>query len=129
MKHFLFFILIFAIFLGFIVLNLENKCDVSLGFTTFADIPIFVSALFAFALGILFMLPLTLSVGLARRKKAEKVKAESMQIEAPRTDDARLSGPKPSLREKLFSRKSPKKNGESSGQDKSAKEAGPYGID
>ena len=124
MKHLLFFILIFAIFLGFIVLNLENKCDVSLGFIAFADIPVFVSALFSFALGILVMLPFAFSIGRARKKRLEAARAESAQIEGPHASQP--TEEKPSLRKKLFSRK---KDDVSTGQDKTKKEAGPYGID
>ncbi|NMA56488.1 MAG: hypothetical protein GX955_03380, partial [Treponema sp.] len=46
-------LLVFAtIFIGF---NLEHRCDVSIGFTTFKDVPIFLSLLIAFALGVLVM--------------------------------------------------------------------------
>ena len=66
MKRLIIFILIFAIFLGFIVLNLHNSCDISFGFATFSDVPIFLSALFSFALGMMFTLPLVL---LGKKKK------------------------------------------------------------
>ena len=66
------FILIFAIFLAFIVFNLDNKCNVSLGFTSFSDIPVFLTAFFSFVLGMFFTIPLMLSRG--RRKKDKKGK-------------------------------------------------------
>ena len=86
MKRLLVFILIFAIFLCFIVLNLENKSDVSLGFRIFNDIPVFISTLFAFALGMLVAIPLAFSMGKGRKtppppkpsKKAEKAGTPSV---------------------------------------------------
>ena len=62
------FIVIFAVFLVFIVFNLNNKCDISFGFTTVKDIPIFLSALFSFVLGMLFTIPLVFSMGKKRKK-------------------------------------------------------------
>ena len=59
------FIVIFAIFLGFIVLNLDNKCDISLGFTAFTEVPVFLSVLVSFVLGMFVTVPLFLT-----RKKA-----------------------------------------------------------
>ncbi|MCL2093893.1 MAG: hypothetical protein FWH12_06830 [Treponema sp.] len=67
MKRLVFFILVFAFFLAFIVFNLENKSDVSLGFRTFQDVPVFLSVLFSFALGMLFAIPIFFS--LSRRPK------------------------------------------------------------
>jgi hypothetical protein len=54
------FIFIFVFFLAFIVLNLENKCDVSLGFTTIKNFPIFLSVLFSFVLGMFVTVPMIL---------------------------------------------------------------------
>ena len=62
------FIVIFAVFLAFIVLNLENKCDLSLGFVVLKDIPVFLSSLSSFILGMLITIPLMLF----RRKKKQK---------------------------------------------------------
>jgi len=54
------FILVFVFFLAFIVLNLNNKCDVSFGFTTIKDFPIFISVLSSFVLGMLVTIPMML---------------------------------------------------------------------
>jgi hypothetical protein len=64
------FILIFALFLAFIVFNLENKSDVSVGFATFENIPVFLTAFSAFVLGLLFSLPFALSIGRKRKKSS-----------------------------------------------------------
>jgi len=63
MKRLIIVIVIFALFLAFIVLNINNKCDVSLGFITFTAVPVFLSALFSFAAGMLFAVPLILIKG------------------------------------------------------------------
>jgi hypothetical protein len=38
--------------------NLPNKCDVSFGFTVIKDVPIFLSALSSFVLGMLVTVPM-----------------------------------------------------------------------
>jgi len=63
------FILVFVFFLAFIVLNLENKCDVSFGFTTIKDFPIFLSVLSSFVLGMLVTVPMIL----LRKKKPKSL--------------------------------------------------------
>ena len=65
------FIIVFALFLAFIVFNLENKCNVSFGFKTFEDIPVFLTAFSSFVVGMLFAVPFVLSIGRRRRKKDE----------------------------------------------------------
>ena len=57
MKRLIVFVLVFAVFLTFIVLNLDNRCDISFGFTTLSDIPIFLSILCSFVLGMLITIP------------------------------------------------------------------------
>lgn len=61
------FILVFAVFLTFIVLNLSNTCNISFGFIILEDIPVFLSSLVSFMLGILFAVPLAFSLN---RKKS-----------------------------------------------------------
>jgi len=95
------FILVFVFFLAFIVLNLENKCDVSFGFTTIKDFPIFLSVLSSFVLGMFVTVPMILF----GRKK-----------------------PKPSIEETLKSIPSKKAELDSLPDD-IKKEDSPYGID
>ena len=71
------FIIIFALFLGFIVLNLEHRSDVSFGFVSFKNIPVFLSVLASFALGMLFSIPLAFSLSRKKKKKNEQ-KAEAL---------------------------------------------------
>ena len=96
------FILIFALFLAFIILNLENRCDISIGFTTFRDIPVFLTALFSFTFGMLFAVPLVSSLGKGRKKE-------------PKSDSSGKFNKKP-------------KAGLSS-EEEIKKDAGSYGID
>ena len=58
MARLIVFILIFAFFLAFIVLNLDNKCDISFGIKTLNDVPVFLSALCSFVLGMLITVPM-----------------------------------------------------------------------
>lgn len=61
-------IVFIAFFAGF---NLDNKCDVSLVFYTFKNIPVFFTILVSFAVGMLCALPFAL---IHRSKKAKKIK-------------------------------------------------------
>jgi len=129
MISFIFFILVFAVFLCFIIFNLGNTCAVSLGFIIIPDVPVFVTALFSFALGMLFVLPLLFTVGRKRKLKAARAKAENQQIESARTEDQREDSKIPPPKKKLFGRKSSKKSDAASEEDKIQKENSPYGID
>ena len=51
------FIVLFAVFLVFIIFNLDNKCNISFGFTKIENVPVFVTIFFSFMLGMLCMLP------------------------------------------------------------------------
>ena len=88
MKRFILFIIVFLLFLGFIMLNLENTCDISFGFREFANVPVFVSILVSFMLGMLFAMPLTLVLG---RKKHKKVKNDG-ELEALPKDKIKKEG-------------------------------------
>lgn len=67
-------LLIFAtIFIGF---NLDHRCDVSIGFTTFKDVPIFLSLLISFVAGVLVMTPFALIKSISPGKK-KKTPAET----------------------------------------------------
>ena len=62
------FIVLFAVFLVFIMFNLENKCDISFGFTVISYVPVFVTVFFSFMIGMLCILPF---VFMKPRKKTE----------------------------------------------------------
>jgi uncharacterized integral membrane protein len=56
------FILGSLVFLAFIVFNLDNRCDVSVGFYTFSQVPVFLTALFTLVLGMILAIPLVISL-------------------------------------------------------------------
>ena len=72
MWRFIMFIILCALFLLFVGVNLEHTSDVSIGFHTFVDIPVFLTAFSAFVIGMLFAIPFVLSFG-RKRKKTVKV--------------------------------------------------------
>ena len=96
------FLLIFGLFLAFIVLNLDNSCDINFGFYQFEKAPVSIMALASFFLGLLFAVPVTLVVRGKKQPKEPKQKKEK-----------------------------PEKKKKSSGtnQDETSNEIGPYGID
>jgi uncharacterized integral membrane protein len=67
------FILVFAVLLVFITLNLGNTCDISFGFKTITDAPVFLTIFCAFALGLLCAIPLSISLGLRKKAKPDKL--------------------------------------------------------
>ena len=71
MKRFILFIIIFLVFLGFIMLNLENSSNISFGFIELPNVPVFVSILVSFMLGMLFAVPVTLLLGRKKHKKGK----------------------------------------------------------
>ena len=96
------FLIIFAIFLAFIGFNLENNCDVNFGFYIFTNIPIYITALVSFFLGMLCTIPIL--IGVKEKKDGKPGKAKPV--------------------------KHKKKNKSSDSQlEELPKENGPYGID
>jgi uncharacterized integral membrane protein len=65
---FFIFLLIFVLFAAF---NIKNVSDISLGFRTFEDIPIFISLFVAFLLGGFVVLPFAV-IGRRRKQKKQK---------------------------------------------------------
>lgn len=56
-------LILFAVFIVLLVVfvgvNLENACTVSLIFVTYPDVPVYISILISFALGMIIMIPFT----------------------------------------------------------------------
>ncbi len=69
-------VVLVTIFIGF---NLENACDVSFGAYVFKDVPVFMSILLAFALGVLIMLPFTFGHG----KKIKQIPKKQVVAQKP----------------------------------------------
>jgi uncharacterized integral membrane protein len=75
--RFIGFVVLCTVFLGFIGLNLENKCDISFGFTKLSEVPVFFTAFASFVLGLLASIPIAISIRVKRnRKQAGKVRVK-----------------------------------------------------
>lgn len=72
------FLIIAGILIVFAGFNAGNTSDISFGFTTIHDVPIFVSLFAAFALGIIFTLPL-ITVARFKRRKSRKESSKDKQ--------------------------------------------------
>ncbi len=72
-------ILLFAIV--FAAFNIDNRCDVSLVFVSFKNVPVFVTMFVAFCIGILFVLPFTIGRDSAV-KRAQEAAAEVEALKA-----------------------------------------------
>jgi hypothetical protein len=63
------FVVFGAVFLCFIGFNLDNRCDVSVGFYTFSQVPVFLTAFCSFVLGLFLALPLVIPVFFRNRRR------------------------------------------------------------
>jgi len=99
-------IVVFVLFLCFIIFNLPYKCDVSFGFTTIKDVPIFLSVLSSFVLGMLVTVPMLL---FSKKKQ-----------QPPIQETPKQKALKPRLFKKAEIRSAP---------DDVKKEDSPYGVD
>ncbi len=66
-------LILVTIFAG---VNLDNKCDITFIFHTFKDVPVFMTVIISFAIGLIVMLPFTFG-----RKKRKAVKQEPKTVE------------------------------------------------
>jgi uncharacterized integral membrane protein len=60
----------------FIGLNLDNRCDVSLIFYTFRNVPVFISLLLAYACGVITLIPFYIVALSKARKKTATAKLD-----------------------------------------------------
>lgn len=93
----IFFLFIMLIFVLFIAFNVDNSSDISFGFASFTDVPIFISLFIAFSAGVVITIPMILMKG--RKKRVEKSKKKQK-----RTDD---TSPLPSEEEMQSSHEEP----------------------
>jgi len=75
------FIIIFSIFLAFITLNLENKCDINIGFNKYENVPVFLTVFISFIAGFIFALPLVFWAGKKKTVDTEKSKPPVVEEE------------------------------------------------
>jgi uncharacterized integral membrane protein len=78
------FILGALVFLAFITVNLENRCDVSLGFYTFSQVPVFLTAFCTLVLGMILTIPLVISLRSRFRRSGREDSGAGGREDSPR---------------------------------------------
>jgi len=74
-------IIVFIIFMIFAAFNLDNRCNISFGFTVIEQVPVFITVFFSFVVGLFCALPLALQI---RKKRADKpAKSKKKAAEEP----------------------------------------------
>jgi len=66
-------LVLMTFFIGF---NLDNRCDVSLIFYTFRNVPVYVGLLFAYACGAITLIPFIIVAGSKAGKKEASTKLD-----------------------------------------------------
>jgi uncharacterized integral membrane protein len=111
-------VLLLVIFLTFIGLNLENRCNISFGFRTLEEVPVYFTAFAGFVLGLLWAVPFAISLS-RKRKKKEKDAALPPDLAEALAKVDELAGPSPRQ----------KKRGKKGDDSSYNGNGGPYGID
>jgi len=96
-------VIIFAVFMVFIMLNLENKCDINFGFSKFEEVPVFFTVFISFILGIVCSVTLIM-INRKRNKMPEKDNKQTVTSADPVNPSADPVNPI-SARERFLSRK------------------------
>ena len=76
-------LILVTIFAG---VNLDNKCDITFVFYTFRDVPVFMTVIISFAVGLVLMLPFTFG----RRKKKPQKPVQQAQNLPPKEESKTL---------------------------------------
>ena len=127
------FIFICALFLVFVVLNLGHTSDVSVGFRTFNEIPVFLTSFASFVFGMLFAIPFVLSFG-----KKHKKPPQTHGYDSPHIGEEKQSAGRKKTSGKGTKKKEPPDAGKIEKEqvsppdatiDAVKKENSPYGID
>ncbi|MDR3139336.1 MAG: hypothetical protein LBT95_06640 [Treponema sp.] len=110
------FIFLLGVFLIFIVLNLNNACDVSFGFKVVPGVPVYLTALFSFVLGLLWSVPIIISLQFKKGKHRKMEAGESRPLLPKKRGKKKAEAPQepgdPALK-----------------NDEPYRKDGPYGID
>ena len=96
-------------FAGF---NLGNSCNISFGFHTFENIPIFFSLIIAFACGVVVTLPFTIikkKTAKERQALAEEKILKKIKREQEKEERAKVSAEKAAAKEAKLAQKEAKK--------------------
>ena len=76
-RKMIFFLIVLALVVFFAGFNINNVSDISFGFYTLTEVPIFISLFIAFAVGTLVMIPFV------ARKKVPKKKKKDIEAAEP----------------------------------------------
>jgi uncharacterized integral membrane protein len=98
------FVVIFAIFLVFITVNLDNRCNINIGFAQFEGVPIFLTVFISFFLGLICATPLFLHLSKKRKGKNKTDDASSSQLTDAEFDE-KIKKDAALARERLFAKK------------------------
>lgn len=96
-------------FAGF---NLGNSCNISFGFHTFENIPIFLSLIIAFACGVVVTLPFTIIKKKTAKEKqalAEEKAMKKIKREQEKEERAKVSAEKAAAKEAKLAQKEAQK--------------------
>lgn len=85
--RFVFVLLVVVIFAAF---NADNRCAVSLIFVSFKDVPVFVTMIASFCVGVFFVLPFTIG----RDSAVRKAKEAAAEVEKLKSQKAMWTRPK-----------------------------------
>jgi uncharacterized integral membrane protein len=73
-----FYLVLLGLILTFVGLNLGNTTDISFGFVSFEDVPVFMSLFIAFFIGVVFTLP----VAIRSSSRKTQARSERRQLRA-----------------------------------------------
>ena len=73
-KNLIIIILVIVLEAVFAILNLDNRSDISIGFTVFEHIPVFITIIISFTLGALICSPIAFIAGKKYTKSSEAKK-------------------------------------------------------
>ena len=114
-------IVILALLLGFIGVNLDNTCDISLGFNIkIPNVPVFITVFASFLMGMIASLPFIIFGGIKKKHKTSHIQVSPV---APATPAASVPPAKPSFIKGIFKKKT------DDVQPEKTDDIGPYGID
>ena len=75
----IFFIIVIALACGFIFVNYNNTCDVSVGFKVYEAVPVFLIVFISLAIGVFLMIPFTFGKRAPKKEKIKKNKNKTSE--------------------------------------------------
>ncbi|WP_407426786.1 hypothetical protein [Treponema sp.] len=78
-------LILVTIFAG---VNLDNKCDITFIFYTFKDVPVFMTVIISFVIGVILMIPFTF--GRTKKKAQQPQQTQPVQNQQPKEESKTL---------------------------------------